>query len=342
MANIERRGDYQWRALIRKQGFPTQSRTFTNRRDAETWARQVEAELDRGLFMPRRDAERTTFNDLAKRFAEEYAPIHYRGAGWKHKLARLQARLGKYAIAAITTTVVTEYRDARLADPDPRYTDSASAPRVSGATVKTELDLLSKCLDVASKEFGINLPNGNPCRLIRKPKDGAHRERRLNSDEATRLMAECTASQNPWLRPSVLLAVETAMRQGELLALRWQDVDLQGRIATLSMTKNGEARTIPLTSAAIEILQGLPRDIKGGPVLPVKQKTLQSAFRLACERAEITGLRFHDLRHESLSRLAERGDLSVFELASISGHKTLQMLKRYTHVEVKKLAAKLG
>ncbi len=90
----------------------------------------------------------------------------------------------------------------------------------------------------------------------------------------------------------------------------------------------------------IEVIRD--RVIKGGPVLPVKQKTLQSAFRLACERAEIAGLRFHDLRHESLSQLAERGDLSVFELAAISGHKTLQMLKRYTHVEVKRLAAKLG
>ena len=131
------------------------------------------------------------------------------------------------------------------------------------------------------------------------------------------------------------------MRQGELLNLAWKDVDIKSRIAMLRETKNGEARAVPLSSAAVTVLKSLPRNIKG-LVFPIPRRTLYSAFWRACERAGIENLTFHDLRYEVLSRLAERGDFTVLELAAVSGHKTLQMLKRYTHLQATKLAEKMG
>jgi integrase len=342
MATITKRGDYSWRVQIRRRGMPPMFKTFNYRDDAEKWARQMEAELDRGLYLPRRDAERTTFEELAGRFEKEYAPHHYRGDGWKHKLKHLRSSLGKYSLIAITPKLVGEYRDDRLSQPDPRYRKKPeSAPRVCPATVKTELDLLSKVLDVATKEFGITLPNGNPVANVRKPKDAGKRERRFIGEEESRLLVECQASGNAWLAPAVRLAIETAMRQGELLSLDWKHVDMKRRLAMLSMTKNGEARAVPLSPSAISVLQGLPRAVSGR-VIPVPRMTLYKAFERACIRAGITDMTFHDLRHEALSRLAERGDFSVLELAAVSGHKTLQVLKRYTHLQAERLAEKLA
>ncbi|WP_205204143.1 integrase [Azonexus hydrophilus] len=342
MATITKRGEYSWRVQVRRKGQPPMFKTFNYKSDAEKWARQMEAELDRGLYLPRREAEKTTFEELAERFKAEFAPHHYRGNGWKYKLQHLIAAFGKYSLAAITSALVASYRDERLQQPDPRFrSDPKAAPRVSPATVKTEIDLLSKVLDVGSKEFGITLPNGNPVKGVRKPQGGQGRERRLHGDEEQRLLAECDTSGNPWLGAAVRLAIETAMRQGELLALNWKHVDFKRRIALLPMTKNGEARTIPLSPAALAVLQGLPTALTG-EVLPLSRMTLYKAFERACQRAEISELTFHDLRHEALSRLAERGDFSVLELAAVSGHKSLQVLKRYTHLQAEKLAAKLA
>jgi len=140
---------------------------------------------------------KTTFEELAERFKSDYAPHHYRGDAWKHKLKRLTESMGKYSLAAISPGLITKYRDDRLTQPDPRFKKSAeTAPRISPATVKTEIDMLSKVLDVAVKEFGITLPNGNPVSGVRKPRGDSKRERRLVDDEELRLLAECDASGN--------------------------------------------------------------------------------------------------------------------------------------------------
>lgn len=165
------------------------------------------------------------------------------------------------------------------------------------------------------------LPLGNPVHNIRKPKSGESRQRRLTADEWTKLEVACKQSRNTWLHPALLLAVETAMRQGELLALKRADIDKGKRTAWLKETKNGEPRAVPLTSRAIAVIEGLPRSTTG-LLVPVEKQALHSAFRTACRRAGIDDYRWHDLRHEALSRFAERGDLSVLELAAISGHKS--------------------
>lgn len=341
MATFEKRASGWWQAKIRRKGQPSVSKTFPTKSAAESWARAVEADMDKGAYRSTVAAESTTFDEIADRFEREFAPHHYRGQAWQHKLAHLRDSFGAYFISAITPARVAEYRDTRLKAADPRYKDPDSAPRLSGATVKTELDLLSKVLDVASKEFGIPLPAGNPVAAIRKPSSGKARDRRLTGEEWIRLLEECGKSGNTWLRPAVLLSIETAMRQGELLSATWKDVNIARRHIMLSSTKNGEARAVPLSSAAIAILEGLPHAMRGR-LIPQDRMTIYCAFTRACSRAGIEDYTWHDLRHEALSRLAERGDLSLLELAAVSGHKTLQMLTRYTHLRAEDLAKKIG
>jgi integrase len=201
--------------------------------------------------------------------------------------------------------------------------------------------MLSKILDVASKEFSITLLRGNPVAAVRKPGDSSSRERRLDFAGWEALQAQLKQSRNPWLWPASQLAVETAMRQGELLALRWEHIDLDKRTTYLPKTKNGESRVVPLSSTAKAVLAELLRSIDGR-ALPTNKQTLYSAFAAACQRAAIYDFTFHDLRHEALSRLAERGDLSVLELSAISGHKTLRLVQQYVQLHASKLAEKLG
>lgn len=336
MATFDQRESGWWQAKIRRKGHPTQSKTFETRKEADAWARQIESEMDRGAFISRATSERTTFKQIAKRFNEDFAPHHYRPRedkkeAWRTQVKHLTDELGEYSIAAITPQIVVTYRDERL-------------KFVRGSTVKKEIDMLSKILTVAVHEFGIVLPFGNPVSNVRKPSDSPPRTRRLEGNEADRLIKQCIASRNPWLLPTVRLAIETAMRQGELLSLEWDNVDFKRKLALLldpMKIKNGEARAVPLSPAAIAVLNGLPRSTSG-LVLPVQRLTLFHAFKAACARAKIKGLTFHDLRHEAISRLAERGDLSTLELSAISGHKTLQMLKRYTHLQAESLSKKLG
>ncbi|TXI95439.1 MAG: site-specific integrase, partial [Burkholderiaceae bacterium] len=165
--------------------------------------------------------------------------------------------------------------------------------------------------------------------------------RRLRADEETRLLTAIDSkTNNPWLKPIVIFAIETGMRRSEILSLEWANVDPTRRVARLLDTKNGEGRSVPLSARAVQVLEVLPRSIDG-QVFPVSAESVKLAFVRAVKRAGISDLHFHDLRHEAVSRLFEKG-LNVMEVASISGHKTLQMLKRYTHLNVSDLLVKIG
>ena len=339
MATFRKRESGYWQAIIRCKGWPDESKTFRTKTEAEDWARNVETDIKRGAYQSTSDSEHTTLGELIARFEKEFAPLHYRTRedkkeAWRFQCARLDEALGAYSLAAIDQKLVAKYRDGRLAG-------GADRPAVGESTVRKELYMLSKILGFAEAECGINLPRGNPVDKIRKPSEGSGRDRRLTDEEFKALKAQCSNSRNRHLLPAFRLAVETAMRQGELLTLLWEIVDVKNRVALLEMTKNGEARAVPLSKEAGAVLAALPRSIDG-VVFPVERMTLYHAFSAACRRAKLGDFTWHDLRHEALSRLAERGDFSVLELAAVSGHKTLQMLKRYTHLQASKLAEKMG
>ena len=181
----------------------------------------------------------------------------------------------------------------------------------------------------------------NPVKRVRRPPSPKSRNRRLVADEAQRLVEACADARNPFLLPAVILAIETAMRQGELISLNWKHINLKKRTAFLPDTKNGESRGVPLSTTAADILRSLPRSINDQVFPGVTGEAVKRAFIRACRRAHIEDFHFHDLRHEATSRLFEKG-LNAIEVASITGHKTLQMLKRYTHLRTEDLVKKLG
>ncbi|WP_394672143.1 site-specific integrase [Limnobacter sp.] len=332
MATIRKRGFGQWQAQVRRKGFPTESATFETKIEAEAWASNTESSMVRGVYRVLKIAERTTLCQLITRFKNEYAQFHYKKRAdgkeaWKFQAKHLEEKLGEKSVADLDQRLIAEYRDERL-------------KVVSGTTVRKELYLLSKILGFAEMECGINLPNGNPVLKIRKPAESKSRDRRLTDAEWSEFERECRKSRNADLWPLVALARETCMRQGELLSMQWEDIDWKRKFVMLRDTKNGEARSVPLSPIAIQTLQKIPRSL-GGKVFKVDRLTLLHAFHGARKRAEIDDFTFHDIRHEGISRLAERGDFSVLDMAAVSGHKTLTMLSRYTHLSSEKLANRL-
>ena len=347
MATIRKRGNLQWQAIVKRRGYPLTSKTFEVRKDAEAWARSIERDMDRGQYMPRNDAEQTLLHELIERYRRDVLPTK-RGAHFGTSLRVLDDRLGRYSLAAITSKVVADLRDARLRS------------GLSASTVKQEVGLLSRIIDLAGKEWGIALPV-NPCKMVSRPPEHNARDRRLAQDEEPFLLAACA----PPLAALVRLALESAARLGELLSLRWDDVDLEKRVAIIRGidgrgTKNGDPlRALPLSSAAVAVLEGMPRTgvrvfhwQASDSVNKTWKRAIERAkatYVLDCKRAGrvpraefLAELRFHDLRHEATSRLFERGVFDSMEVAGITGQKTLAMLKRYTHLRAEDLAKKLG
>ena len=330
----------KWQVRIHRLGIEPIARSFESRADAERWAREIETRLDSGSYADHSEAKRTTLSDLIERYRHEVTP-QKKGANVEQYRLNVLLRwpLAARSVALVSSQDVARYRDARLKS-------------VSPNTVKNELNTLSGIFEVARTEW--NLPITNPCRGVRRPKLPQGRSRRLLQGEEALLLDACRASRAWYLASFVELALETGMRLGEIAGLRWQDISVEKRTATLLDTKNGSRRVIPLSTRAISALQTLPRAITGR-VFPSTALTIKSTFADLVRRkrrALLSGsesgvsemldrLRFHDLRHEAVSRLFERG-LNAMEVSTISGHKTLQMLKRYTHLRAEDLALKLG
>jgi integrase len=333
MASIKKVGDLQWKVQIRRKGYPNQYGTFATNQEAKVWARDIERDMDRGVFVSRSEAERVTLGELIQRYRDEVLPGK-RGKHFSPALNSIDARLGQYSLATLTSKLVNDYKKDRL-------------KTVSSETARKEINLLSRLIDVAGKEWGMPLA-ANPCSMVSRPAPGKARDRRLEGDEFNRLLAEC----EPRMGALVRVAIETAARLGELLSVRWADVDFEKQVMIVRGidgrgTKNDDAfRAVPLSSSAVVVLaelKTLPLSIDGRVFYWWKAAdSFNKTWRRICERAGVEGLRFHDLRHEATSRLFEKGVFDSMEVASITGHKTLQMLKRYTHLRAEDLAKKLG
>lgn len=287
----------------------------------------------------RSDVKAATLSTILDRYKREISSKKKSSDSEAHKIARIQrSSLAKKSLYRITPEDVTAFLNGLRRE---QQGPMNGAP-LSESTKRKLVALLSHVFTVARKRWRMDVKN--PVVEIELPRAGRSRNRRLEDDEEARLLTELAkARKAAVVLPMVRLAIETAMRQGELLALTWSDVRIMGDHGTaiLRDTKNGEVRIVPLTATACAVLGSTPRPLKGGPVFPIKTSELRSAWEKACERAQIEGLRFHDLRHEATSRLFELG-LDRIEAASITGHKTLQMLKDYTHLRAESLARKLN
>lgn len=257
--------------------------------------------------------------------------------GYEQEKYRIQqigrSFLGRKTVRKVTSVDVATYRDQRL-----QTINQRTQKPISAATVRLELSLLSNFFDIARIEWG--LCGDNPVKNVRKPKPAPGRDRRLTAREERQILRYCFGHPNPELYSIIILALETAARQGEVIGLQWEHINLKTRIAHLPETKNGSKRDIPLSIKARDALIRL--GVKSnGPVFQYTSNGIKSTWRFMIKKLGIENLHFHDLRHEAVSRLFELGTLDMLEVAAISGHKSLSMLKRYTHLKAQRLVRKM-
>lgn len=325
MATITKRGGYQWQAKVRRRGYPSVSKTFETQTAAKQWVRMIESEMDRGSYVSRGASESTTLKEAMERYLVEITPSK-KGAKQESNRIKVWMRhpLATAFLASIRSSDVARYRDERLEE------------GISPITVNNELIILSHLFNVARKEWGMESLL-NPVANIRKPKLPPGRSRRLEKDEEDRLISEADFP----MKQLIILALETGMRMGEILSVEWSWIDLNRRLIALCDTKNGESRNVPLSRAALHAVISMPCEGEERVFPGITSSATSHRFRNLCKRVGIEGLRFHDLRHEATSRLFEK-NLGLMEVATITGHKTPQMLKRYTHLRAEDLARKLG
>lgn len=326
MATIRKRGHLQWEARIRRKGYPVTCKTFETKTDAEAWARAIESEMDKGTFISRSEAESTTLYEALARYLQEYVPKFAHPHLETARIKALQRR-------AVATRVLASIRGKDIAD----FIKEREAEGMSGNTIRLDINTISRVFQVASSSWGME-SLANPVSRVQKPKVNPGRQRRLEAGEEGRLLEKCVFP----LDKIVLFALETAMRREEIATLDWSRVDLQKRAALLPKTKNGDARSVPLSPAALKILETMPGEHAGLVFGALTGPMITRRMIRACKNAGIADLTFHDLRHEAISRLFERTDLDVMEIRTISGHRNLQMLARYSHLRTHMLADRLA
>jgi integrase len=311
-----------YRAQVRLRGFPSETATFARKTDAAAWKHATEAAMREGRYFPQREAKRRTLSDLVDRQLDAVRikrPHDYQRQsgllGWWRE------QLGDYALDQVTPAVIAKQRDKLLKTRSP-------------ATVNRYLAALSKAFTSAVREW--NWLNDNPLRRVAKEAEPQGRIRFLSDTERKALLAACRQSTLPELHLIVLLALTTGMRRGELLGLRWPDVDLERRLIVLHKTKNHERRSVPIAPDMVAMLRdhAKVRRLDSDLLFPSKEGRpvdVDHAWYAALAAAKVTNFRFHDLRHTAASYLAMSGATTP-ELAAVLGHKTLAMVKRYAHL----------
>ncbi|MCF7986369.1 MAG: site-specific integrase [Methylovulum sp.] len=335
MATITERtaqdGTKTYKAEVRLKGYPAQRATFKRKTDAKKWIQDTESAIREGRHFKTTEAKKHTLGDLVDRYIKDVLPTKPKQAhAQRPQLERWKAELGSYVLADITPALIVECRDKLLAEPTPR-----GAQRTP-ATVVRYMAALSHAFTIAVNEW--QWLEDSPMRKVKKPKEPKGRVRWLDDGEREKLLQACKASTNPLLYPCVILAMSTGMRQGELMGLKWQDVNLKDGYLILHETKNGERRRIPLSGLGLSLLKEHARVRRIDTTLlfpsernPQKPIDLRKAYSGALRQSDITDFHWHDLRHCTASYLAMNG-ASLAEIAEILGHKTLSMVKRYAHL----------
>ena len=323
MATIRKRRA-KWHVQVRRSG-QSRTRSFCLKADAEVWARKTEREIDTEDLMNVSDRlSMLTLADLLKKYLREVIPLKRSAGSVEGYIVKryLDHEISALSLNCLTAEAINQYKQTRLSI-------------VKGSTLLRELGVLRHCLEVARKDWGIPLKD-NPVVGIRMPSPGKSRDRRVTKDELTSLNRHCS---HPLLWQIINIAIETAMRRGEIVAMQWDHIDWDKRILHIPDTKNGHPRTIPLTPTAMRVLKELPRI--NSDVIGMSGNAIRLAWERLKKKAGVTDLRFHDLRHEAISRFFEMG-LSVPEVALISGHRDPRMLFRYTHLRAEEVGKKFS
>ena len=323
MGSIRKRNG-KFQAQVRREGVKPVSKTFQTKKDAATWIRCIEARIDAGdlnIMAP----TLLTLGDLLDRYSKEVTPLKKGRLQEQRRIRRLlNDPISEFRLANLIPMEIANFRDRRVKD------------GVRAAQI--DLILIRHCIKTARNEWGVTMQS-NPVDGVRIPNGIRRRERRLETGEFEALEEAAKRCTNSFIWYCVEFAIETGMRRSEILSIQWKNVDLHRRIVLLPDTKNGQKREVPLTNRAVELLaETNPAHER---VFPITDYSIRHGWDRLVRRAGITNLRFHDLRHEAVSRFFEAG-LSVPEVAAISGHKDPRMLFSYTHLDAEAISAKLN
>ncbi len=358
MATLEKRTTSDgttYRVKVRIKGFPPESATFERLTDAREWGKKIEADMKAGRHFGH--SKRHTFNELA----DEYQP-HAKDLP---RLSFWRKVFGSDSLDTITSARIAKERDKLLSQEtqifavpptgDPEKDSKRPKSKRSGPTVNRYLAALSVCLSYGVKT--LQWLERNPCERISKSRESTGRVRFLSDDERKALLNACRKSDNKDLYLAVVLSLTTGARQGEIMRLRWGQVDFGRKVITLHQTKNGERRAIPLVGEASKLLQkrSKVRSLSDDRVFPPKPRAkkaecidLNAPWVAARKTAGLADFHWHDLRHTAASYLAMSG-VSLVEIAKVLGHRTLAMVARYSHLSDghivatgEKLATRLG
>ncbi|RHW76452.1 site-specific integrase [Colwellia sp. RSH04] len=340
MATIAKRESGRWQAKIRRKGYRAQSKTFTTKAAAQKWIREIETKMDQSTFKSTEAAEKQMMDDAFENYFIEKLTKKKSAKNIRYKINHLKKVFAGLSLLDVNIQIIREFKAYRL-------------EQVKGDTVRKEMSLIQRMFTYAMNEWQIYLPNGNPVSPVSFPAKGKQRDRRFNEGEEERLLSHAKKYQGI-IHDLIVLAVEAGMRRGEMVNSRdekeiekhgyacmcWENFNVNNSTIFLEDTKNGESRTVPLSSRAKQIILEQPRKLQG-PIFEIRGDSVGQAFRRVTKRAGIENLRFHDLRHEATSRLFEKG-LQMMEVSAITGHKDLASLKRYTHLRPEDLAKKLA
>ena len=324
----------KYRVEIRLKGAQPVVETFSRKTDAKRWAEQTEAAIRERRYFKTAEALKHTFSEMISRYIEFELPkrnSHHQKI--TSHLRWWEKHFGHYLLADITPQLIAEYRDI-LARELYQKTPNSEKKLRRPATVRLYLASLSMAFTVAIREWA--WMEENPLRKVAMPKVDNARVRFLSDDEKHRLLARCLQSTNSYLYPIVILALCTGMRWSEVTGLRWSEVDIQNNVIRLETTKNKERRALPLVSLALCEIKKLHQQRMVGSLFVFPRKDGQAPMEVrkqwekALKEADIADFTFHDLRHTAASYLAMSG-ATLTEISHILGHKTLQMVKRYSH-----------
>lgn len=317
MATIRKTPSGEFQAVVRLKSI-NKSKVFKFKSDANRWANQIETEIEQGVFLDKTKAENTLLRQVGERYTIDILPNLKGAATDKSRINLLNALIGNTPLTQINGVFLAKLRDNLLKTLSPQ-------------TVVHYLNLVSRLFKFAFNELG--LPVEMP--YVKKPTTPNGREQRVTDADIDLLII---SSESQALKVIIALAVETAMRREEIATLKWCQIEYP--LIKLVDTKNGDDRVVPMSIKAVALLKAMPRRIDG-KVFGIAPSSISQAFERARERCNLGHIRFHDLRHEAISRLAKRVP-NVIELSAISGHKDLQTLKRYYHTDPLELAKKLG
>lgn len=341
MATIQKIGK-RWRARVRKQGFPAVSDMFDTKARAQEWAVKVESDMRSLKFQDGRIIAEMTLGTLIDRYTIEIGAKKPFGKNKAAVLGSLKLALGDVLLPELTTNRLVDFIKMRS-------TTTSDRPGAGGVTIGIDLTYLGSVLKTAKQlwDLPVNLDAIAGARTnmgyLGLSTRSQERTRRPTPSEIDAICAHFDAKK--WQRVPmsdiIHFAIGTSMRIGEIINLKWSDLNETDRTIIIRdrkhpRAKQGNDQEVPLLGATFDIAQRQPRKNNEPRIFPVTDGTVSSIFPRACNALNIQDLCFHDFRHEGVSRLFEQG-YQIEQVALVSGHRDWKMLARYTQIRAKDL-----